>query len=135
MDPKIDLMALQFAEFSWNEQFSPLKNLEHSKVGIARAKQITSLPSIVASVSEHPPLGVVGGDFGVPPAKAIVLQPGNCPQLTEINQNSAGTKSLVSQHLSEYWPAYVIGGIVIYALIMRRREEEKNKYNPRYYSF
>lgn len=125
-------MALQFAEISWAEQFSPLKNLQHSKVGNAKAKQITSLPSIVASVSEHPRPGVVEGDFVVPAAKGVPLQPVNYQKLTEINQNSAGSKSLVFQHLSESWPAYIIGGIVIYALIIRRREEEKYKYYPRY---
>jgi hypothetical protein len=133
MDPEIDIMALQIGEFSWAEQFSPYINLMQSMVVTVKEKPNTSLPSIVATVSEQPRPGVVEGDFVVPAAKGVPLQPVNYPQLTEINQNSVGTKSLVFQHLSEYWPAYVIGGIVIYALIMRRREEDKYKYYPRYY--
>lgn len=99
----------------------------HSMVGTVNAKPITSLPTIVASVSEHPRPGVVEGDFVVPAAKAVPLQTGNCPQPTEINQNSAGTKSLVFQHFSEYWPAYVIGGIVVTAWLIHRYEKKKSE--------
>ena len=113
MGPKIDLMALLIGEFSWAEQCSPYKNLMQSKVVTVKEKPNTSLPSIVASVSEHPRPGVVEGDFVVPAAKGVPLQPVNYQKLTEITQKSAGTKSMVFQHLSEYWPAYVIAGILI----------------------
>ena len=121
-------MALQIGEFSWAEQFSPYKNLMQSMVVTVKEKPITSLPSIVASVSEHPRRVVVEGDFVVPSAKGVPLQPVNDQKLTEINQNSAGTKSLVFQHFSEYWPAYVIGGIVVTAWLIHRYQKKKSEY-------